>query len=45
MNVDTDNQFHQYHRLRLGDSIFCIYFIIYCLKNSIYNIQRCHSLL
>jgi hypothetical protein len=29
MNVDTDNQFHHYHRLRLGDTIFCITFIIY----------------
>jgi hypothetical protein len=29
MNVDTDNQFHQYHRLHLTDSIFSIGFIIY----------------
>jgi hypothetical protein len=28
MNVDIDNQFYQYHRFRLGDSIFCIGFII-----------------
>jgi hypothetical protein len=33
MNIDIDNelhkQFQQYHRLRLGDSIICINFIIY----------------
>jgi hypothetical protein len=37
MNIDTDNQFHQYHRLRLTDSIFSIGFIIYL---EIYYIQH-----
>jgi hypothetical protein len=29
MNIDTDNQLHQYHSLRLTDSIFSIKFIFY----------------
>jgi hypothetical protein len=36
MHIDTDNPFQQYHRLSLGDSIFCISFIIYCLKILVY---------
>jgi hypothetical protein len=35
MNVDIDNQFHQYYRLRLTDSIFSlIYYLL--IKNLVY---------
>jgi hypothetical protein len=43
MNVDINNQFHQHYRLRLTHSIFSfLYYLL--IKNSIYNIQCCHTL-
>jgi hypothetical protein len=44
MNVDTDNQFHQYHMLRLTDSIFSLGYIFYLKPRGIYNIQCCRTL-
>jgi hypothetical protein len=43
MNVDTDNQFHQYYRLCLTDSIFSLGFIFYLKSRGIYNIQCCRT--